>query len=64
VAKAPPPDLAVRRIALEVATGALGAAALVTIGAVVIFQGRRRRWRAGRAQIPAEGPAGEIWPGD
>jgi type VII secretion-associated serine protease mycosin len=64
VAKAPPPDLAVRRIALEVAAGAVGAAALVAIGAVVIGQGRRRRWRAGRAQIPADGPLGEVWPGD
>jgi membrane-anchored mycosin MYCP len=64
VAKAPPPDLGVRRIALEVAAGALGAAALVAIGAVVIGQGRRRRWRAGGAQIPADGPLGEMWPGD
>jgi membrane-anchored mycosin MYCP len=64
VAKAPPPNLAVRRIALEVAAGALGMAALVAIGAVVIGQGRRRRWRAGRAEIPAEAPLGEVWPGD
>jgi len=47
VAKAPPPDLAVRRAAFEVAAGALGAAALVAIGALIIRQGRRRRWRAG-----------------
>jgi membrane-anchored mycosin MYCP len=64
VAKAPPPDLAVRRTALEVAAGALGAAALVAIGAVVIGQGRRRRWRAGRAEIPADGPRGRMWPDD
>jgi membrane-anchored mycosin MYCP len=64
VAKAPPPDLAMRRIAFEVAAGALGAAALVAIGAVVIGQGRRRRWRAGRAEIPAEGPPGDVWSAD
>jgi len=62
VAKAPPPDLAVRRTAFEVAAGTLGAAALVAIGAVVVVQGRRRRWRAGRAEIPADGPLGEMWP--
>jgi len=64
VAKAPPPDVAVRRTAFEVAAGTLGAAALVAIGAVVVGQGRRRRWRAGRAQIPADGPLGEMWPDD
>jgi len=66
VAKAPPPDLAVRRAAFEVAAGALGAAALVTIGALVITQGRRRRWRAGRTEVPrADSRAvGEVWPGD
>jgi hypothetical protein len=45
-----------------VAAGALGSAALVAIGAVVVAQGRRRRWRAGRAQIPADAPLGEMWP--
>ena len=65
VAKAAPPDLAVRRAAFEVAAGALGAAALVAIGALVIIQGRRRRWRAGRAEVPADGGAlGEVRPGD
>jgi membrane-anchored mycosin MYCP len=66
VAKAPPPDLAVRRAAFEVAAGALGAAALVTIGALVITQGRRRRWRAGRTEVPrADSRAvGELWPDD
>ena len=58
VSRAPPPDRAARTTALAVTAGALGAAALVTLGAVVISQGRRRRWRAGRARIPADdGPA-------
>jgi membrane-anchored mycosin MYCP len=65
VAKAPPPDLAVRDAAFEVAVGALGAAALVAIGALVITQGRRRRWRASRAEVRADsGAVGEVWPGD
>jgi membrane-anchored mycosin MYCP len=64
VSRAAPPDLAVRRVALTVAAGTLGGAALVAIGALVISQGRRRRWRASRAEIPAEGPAGDAWPGD
>jgi membrane-anchored mycosin MYCP len=55
VSRAPPPDQAVRRTALAITAGALGAAALVALGAVVISQGRRRRWRAERARIPADG---------
>jgi membrane-anchored mycosin MYCP len=47
VERAPLPDLAARTTALEVVAGALGLAALVAIGAVVIREGRRRRWRAG-----------------
>jgi membrane-anchored mycosin MYCP len=47
VERAPLPNLAARTTALEVVTGALGLAALVAIGAVVIREGRRRRWRAG-----------------
>ena len=50
VERAPLPDLAARTTALQVVAGALGLAALVAIGAVVIREGRRRRWRAGRAQ--------------
>jgi len=50
VERAPRPDLAARTTALQVVAGALGLAALVAIGAVVIREGRRRRWRAGRAQ--------------
>ena len=58
VPRAPPPDRAARTIALTVTAGALGAAALVALGAMVISRGRRRRWRAGRARIPAgDGPA-------
>jgi membrane-anchored mycosin MYCP len=50
VERAPLPDLAARTTALEVAAGALGLAALVAIGAVVIREGRRRNWRAGGAR--------------
>lgn len=50
----PPPDRAAIVTALEVTAGALGGAALAAIGAVVIGQGRRRRWRARAAQIPAD----------
>jgi membrane-anchored mycosin MYCP len=47
VARAPRPDRAVIDTALEVAAGALGAAAVVVLLAVVVSYGRRRRWRAG-----------------
>jgi membrane-anchored mycosin MYCP len=47
VDQAPTPDLAAQRAAMEIATVTLGLAALIAIGAVVIRQGRRRRWRAG-----------------
>jgi type VII secretion-associated serine protease mycosin len=55
VSRAPPPDRATRTTALAITASALGAAALVALGAVVIGQGRRRRWRAGRARIPSDG---------
>jgi type VII secretion-associated serine protease mycosin len=62
VSRTRPPDRSART-ALAVALGSLGAAALVTLGAVVISQGRRRRWHAGRTQIPADGgTAGPPWP--
>ncbi len=51
---------ATRTVAFSVTGGAVGVAALVAIGAVVVPQGRRRRWRAGRlgsAPVPAA-PAG------
>jgi membrane-anchored mycosin MYCP len=57
VSRAPPPDRAARTIALAVTAGALGAAVLVAVGAVVISQGRRRRWRAERVRVPSGGPA-------
>jgi len=47
VDRAPPPDLHAQRTALEVAAIALGLAGLVAIGAVIIREGRRRRWRPG-----------------
>jgi membrane-anchored mycosin MYCP len=63
VSRAPPPDQAVSRTALAVTASALGAAALVALGAVVISQGRRRRWRAERARIPADdGPVADDPP--
>jgi type VII secretion-associated serine protease mycosin len=51
VDQAPPPDVDAQRTALEVAAIALGLAGLVVIGAVVIREGRRRRWRSG--SLPA-----------
>ncbi len=64
VSRAPPPDRAARATALAVTASALGTAALVALGAVVISQGRRRRWRAERARIPAAGGpvAGDLPP--
>ncbi len=47
VDRAPPPDLDAQRTALEVTAVALGLAGLVAIGAVIIREGRRRRWRPG-----------------
>ena len=52
VDQAPPPDLDAQRIALEVAAIALGLAALVAIGAIVIREGRRRRWHSGSMPAP------------
>jgi len=65
VSRAPPPDVAADRVALEVTAGSIGVAALVALAAIVVRQGQRRRWRAGRAEAPAEGrAAGELWPAD
>jgi type VII secretion-associated serine protease mycosin len=55
VSRARPPDRATPATAAKVTAGALGAAVLVALGAVVISQGRRRRWRAGRTEVPAAG---------
>jgi membrane-anchored mycosin MYCP len=54
VDRAPPPDVAAQRTGLGVAAVTLGLAALVAIGAVVIKQGRRRRWRAGSGPARAD----------
>jgi membrane-anchored mycosin MYCP len=54
VDRAPQPDVAAERTALGVAAVTLGLAALVAIGAVVIRQGRRRRWRAGSGPARAD----------
>ncbi len=58
VERAPPPDLAARAAALEVVAGSLVAAALVALGAVVIREGRRRRWHAGSLHLDADGRHG------
>jgi membrane-anchored mycosin MYCP len=55
VDRAPPPDLDAQRTALDVAAVALVLAGLVAIGAVVIREGRRRRWRAGSAPARTSG---------
>jgi membrane-anchored mycosin MYCP len=58
VSRARPPDRAAIDAGMEITAAALAAALLVSVGGVVIIQGRRRRWRAARAQIPAaEGEA-------
>jgi type VII secretion-associated serine protease mycosin len=51
-----PPRLPVAA-ALAVTGGAIAAAAAVAMGAVMISRGRRRHWRAARAEIPAEDDA-------
>jgi membrane-anchored mycosin MYCP len=62
VDRASPPDRAVIDTALGVTAGALGAAAVVALGAVLVGQGRRRRWRAGPAEVPANAEApGRHW---
>jgi membrane-anchored mycosin MYCP len=53
-----PVDRPARAAALAITAGSLGAAALVALGAVVISQGRRRGWRAGRTRIPADADGG------
>jgi membrane-anchored mycosin MYCP len=50
----PPADTRTRGVALAVTFGALGAAALVAVAGVVIPMGRRRGWRPGRVELPAE----------
>lgn len=44
---------------LGIAAGALAGALMVALGAVTISRGKRRRWRAARAEIPAGEPR---WP--
>jgi len=63
VSRPPLPDRAAIDTALRVTAGALGAAALMALGGVVISQGRRRRWRAGPMKVPGTGEAGGgLWP--
>jgi membrane-anchored mycosin MYCP len=53
VFRAPPVDQAAIDTSTIVTVSAVGAAALVAIGAVVVIAGRRRRWRAGPLPAPA-----------
>ncbi|MFI0444434.1 S8 family serine peptidase [Actinomadura sp. 6N118] len=48
------PDHRTRTIAIAVAGGALGAAALAAVSGIVLPLGRRRRWRPGRAVLRFE----------
>jgi membrane-anchored mycosin MYCP len=52
VFRAPPVDQAAIDTSTIVTVSAVGAAALVAIGAVVVIAGRRRRWRAGPLPAP------------
>jgi membrane-anchored mycosin MYCP len=54
VATAPVPPPLPTGAALAITGGALAGALVVALGAVVITRGRRRRWRAARAEIPAD----------
>jgi membrane-anchored mycosin MYCP len=58
VDQAPPPDLAAQRTALEITAITLGLAGLIAIGAVVIREGRRRRWRSGSMPARTDDRAG------
>jgi subtilisin family serine protease len=62
VFKAPPVDPAAIDTSTIVAVSAVGAAALVAIGAVVVYHGRRRRWRAG--PLPEAAAGRETAPAD
>lgn len=54
VATAPVPPSLPTNAALAIAGGALAGALVVAVGAIVIIRGRRRHWRAARADIPAD----------
>jgi hypothetical protein len=62
VVRAPPVNRAVRVTALTITAGSLAAAATISIAAVVIRRGRRRRWRAERAQVTDDDDPGEDAP--
>ncbi len=53
VPRLPRPDPLTRTVAISVTGGAIAAAFLVAVAAVVVPRGRRRRWQPGRAVIPA-----------
>ncbi|WUH98144.1 S8 family serine peptidase [Spirillospora sp. NBC_00431] len=54
IAKPEPVDQRTRDMGLAIAGGAIGAALLVAFGGAVIPLGRRRGWKPGRAQPPAD----------
>lgn len=54
VATAPVPPPLPTSAALAITGGALAGALVVALGAVVIIRGRRRHWRAARAEVPAD----------
>jgi subtilisin family serine protease len=54
VATAPVPPPLPTSAALAITGGALAGALAVAFGAVVITRGRRRHWRAARADVPAD----------
>jgi membrane-anchored mycosin MYCP len=56
VVRAPLANRMARVTAVTITACSLGAAALISVGVVVIRRGRRRRWRAARAPVPGDDP--------
>lgn len=59
VLRAPPRDQAAIEISMILTVGAVGLAVVVAIGAIVVRNGRRRRWRAGTLTLPPPGAAAD-----
>jgi membrane-anchored mycosin MYCP len=59
VDRAPLANRTARFTALTITACSLAAAVLISVGAVVIRRGRRRRWRAARAAIPGDDDPGD-----
>jgi membrane-anchored mycosin MYCP len=58
-----PPDTGTRNAAMMVTVSGVGGAALLVLASLVIIQGRRRRWRPGRAPDPEAASAAASGPG-